>query len=396
MTKPRRTRAHEHPLLLPLALITVLLAVACGSPAQPTTTAPATNPTQYSALSTQDSSSPWQPEWDRTLAAAKQEGKVVVAIPTGSALREAMREFEAQYPEITFEYSALIGRDFGPRVIAERQGGLKLWDVYFGGVNSTHLVLRPAGAVVDLRPALILPEVKEDQYWYGGFEFGFTDSEKKYAYAFLGNVSPTFHINRRAMPVAEFNHARQLIEPRLKGTITWQDPRGAGSGAQRLSVLMRAYGEEFVTKLLTEQDVAFTRDPRQITEWVVRGRYPIGIAVRENDLAEFRAHGLARDVEPMEMPELEMWTPGFGAVSLMEGAPHPNAARVFINWLLSRSGQEALLKRGAEDNSRRTDVPVVSQGSLPKPEHLHQYVRNDEAWEPTRIAAEQLAQRLLK
>jgi hypothetical protein len=109
-----------------------------------------------------------------------------------------------------------------------------------------------------------------------------------------------------------------------------------------------------------------------------------------------RTHGLAQDVEPMEMPELEMWTPGFGAVSLMEGAPRSGAARVFINWLLSRSGQEALLKRGAEDNSRRTDVPVVSQGSLPKPEHLHQYVRNDEAWEPTRIAAEQLAQRLLK
>jgi hypothetical protein len=69
---------------------------------------------------------------------------------------------------------------------------------------------------------------------------------------------------------------------------------------------------------------------------------------------------------------------------------------VFINWLLSRRSQELWVKTGTQDNSRRTDVPVASQATLPKAELLPQYIRNDEVWEPFRASAEQLAQRLIR
>ncbi len=47
-------------------------------------------------------------------------------------------------------------------------------------------------------------------------------------------------------------------------------------------------------------------------------------------------------------------------MSLVNRAPHPNAAKVFINWLLSRKGQLALQKLADPDdppNSRRIDIP---------------------------------------
>jgi len=44
-----------------------------------------------------------------------------------------------------------------------------------------------------------------------------------------------------------------------------------------------------------------------------------------------------------------------GTLNLMNRAPHPNAARVFINWLLSREGQILAQKMGS--NSLRTDIP---------------------------------------
>ena len=47
--------------------------------------------------------------------------------------------------------------------------------------------------------------------------------------------------------------------------------------------------------------------------------------------------------------------PGFGAVALMDKAPHPNAAIVYLNWLLSKEGQTEYAKSGR--NSRRLDVP---------------------------------------
>jgi ABC-type Fe3+ transport system substrate-binding protein len=51
---------------------------------------------------------------------------------------------------------------------------------------------------------------------------------------------------------------------------------------------------------------------------------------------------------------------GGGSLSLLNQAPHPNAAKVFINWFLSRKGQMALQKLGDPDdppNSRRIDIP---------------------------------------
>jgi hypothetical protein len=55
-------------------------------------------------------------------------------------------------------------------------------------------------------------------------------------------------------------------------------------------------------------------------------------------------------------------SPGGGSISLIKGGPHPNAAKVFINWFLSRRGQTALQKYddlyGQEPpNSRRIDIP---------------------------------------
>jgi ABC-type Fe3+ transport system substrate-binding protein len=49
---------------------------------------------------------------------------------------------------------------------------------------------------------------------------------------------------------------------------------------------------------------------------------------------------------------------------LFNGAPHPNAARVYLNWLLSREGQENWA-RLSEQDSRRLDVPAPP-GVAPK------------------------------
>lgn len=55
---------------------------------------------------------------------------------------------------------------------------------------------------------------------------------------------------------------------------------------------------------------------------------------------------------------------GFGTVSLMDRAPHPNAAKVYINWLLSKKGQSDWKK--SQRNSRRLDVPLaLPKGSPP-------------------------------
>ena len=76
-----------------------------------------------------------------------------------------------------------------------------------------------------------------------------------------------------------------------------------------------------------------------------------------------KSQGLPVDeFDDLQWKEGAQLTTGGGSMSLIKGAPNPNAARVFINWFLSRRGQIALQKYTdlyGEDppNSRRVDIP---------------------------------------
>ena len=100
---------------------------------------------------------------------------------------------------------------------------------------------------------------------------------------------------------------------------------------------------------------------------MVRGRYPIGVGIGENDLRSFRKQGLGRNVSPLpdSFYKVQQMSPGFGAVGFIDHAPHPNAAAVYVNWLLSRQGQEAWA--GVPRNSRRIDVKPGDPSSPPHP-----------------------------
>ena len=62
------------------------------------------------------------------------------------------------------------------------------------------------------------------------------------------------------------------------------------------------------------------------------------------------------------MKEGAGFTSSVGNLSIAKRAPHPNAAKVFINWLLSREGQisfqqEAVKHKLRQSNSLRIDIP---------------------------------------
>src|SRR5918997_168083 len=63
----------------------------------------------------------WQADWERTLAAARQEGKLVVSAPQGELYREALTAFEKEYPQIRLDYTAMSARDLWPRMRQERE-----------------------------------------------------------------------------------------------------------------------------------------------------------------------------------------------------------------------------------------------------------------------------------
>ena len=152
------------------------------------------------------------------------------------------------------------------------------------------------------------------------------------------------------------------MRPSGKGNTFPRSRRAQGSGEDFSSCIFIAeLGPEFIKRLFGDMQPTLGRDRRQITDWLAQGRYALCVGCRETNRA--KTQGLPVDeFDNVDWKEGIQLTTGGGSLSLIKGGPNPNAAKVFVNWFLSRRGQIALQKYNdlyGEDppNSRRIDIP---------------------------------------
>src|SRR5207248_6483586 len=127
----------------------------------PAATSPAASTAAQSAAAPGTSQAAGQPEWDRVVAAAKQEGKVVVVIPPGPQYEPAIREsFGKAFPGIEVEMTNLLGGQFRQRVERERAANQYDWDVCVCGAGADTYRLIADGVFDPIQDDLILPELR--------------------------------------------------------------------------------------------------------------------------------------------------------------------------------------------------------------------------------------------
>jgi iron(III) transport system substrate-binding protein len=330
--------------------------------------------------------------WDETLAAARREGALVLSVTTGQLWRDLLTTFTQDYPEIRLELTGQLAGDFWPRLRQERAAGQYVWDLRVAGFGTDGFHERDAGTLDPIRPRL-RPDIADDSKWLGGLEALFVDKDKQYMPGYLANLQSNIAINRELIPPAELSSGKDLADPRWKGKIVMQDPRNSGAGNAMLAVLLGAYGEPFVRDLLSRQDVVAAGDHRQIAEWVIRGRYPIGVGLSNERLLPFKEQGLGQHV--VQLAEPLNVSSGTGGLLLINRAPHPNAATVFVNWLLSRDVQ-ARIAPAVAYNSRRLDVSPTDPATAANPARLQEYIHDqDEQTIPLKERALALAKELV-
>ena len=335
-------------------------------------------------------------EWGDLVKAAEGERQVNIAGPPGDAFRAAIGDaFKKAFPKIGVELLGGSGRDKVARILRERQGGVYNWDLYISGPTSALAAFKPVNAFDTFRGMFVLPEVRDDKNWIGGLDAGWADAEKKLYYTFAGSLAgDNVHVNWDLVPQGAIKGAPDLLDPKWTGKIAMQDPRVEGKGLNDALVLSLAYGEEFVRRLFREQKIVITGDRRQLVEWVVRGRYPIALGLNEYFLTTFQEKGVGKNVAAVTDPKTAIyWSSGSSGVGLFNRAPHPAAAKVYVNWLLSKAGQVEWKK--TQTNSRRVDVPPFDPATALKP---GQSYRNTQAEEmiPARQKIERLAQEIIQ
>ena len=333
----------------------------------------------------------WKQSWEETLAAAREEGKVVVSGPPSAELRKALpAAFKARYG-IAIEYLGGRSTESAARMRAERQAGIYSIDVIFAGIQSMALTFYREKMLQPLKPALQLPEVLDGSKWKKG-KLWFSDPDEQYILRLANTVTTMFHINTSQVKPGEIRSVKDLLNPKYKGKIALQDPTIPGSGSNQAAHLYFQHGEEFVKGLYVDQKPMISRDTRQLTDGLARGIYPISLGAEDADVEKLRKEGIPVSIlENLSdlYPEISA---SFGQVAMIDNAPHPNAAKVFVNWIASKEGNE-VFNRAMGTVPTRTDIveDFVPPEIIPK-EGVQYFDTYD--WEFTTVKKAKVRQRM--
>lgn len=322
------------------------------------------------AASVSAQQSPAPAEWSKTLAAAQQEGKILLSGPRGQAqLERALTEgFKKKYG-IVIEYSVLGPEQVVKRVKEERAAGRYPWDVFIGGGGTLFSNLKPMGALEPIESALILPEVKDPGNWKSG-RLPFCDRDRL-SFFFLYEAGQRMFVNTTMAKPEEITSYRDLLKPEWKGKILInRDPRrGSGSGHTLFLFFYthKNLGPDFVRTLL-QQDLMLPKDDDEADLWLMQGKYSLCFCNNAQAARLIRERLPVTPLDPHKVKEGATITTTFANVGFANGAPHPNAAKVFINWLFSQE-TGALLSKIAGIASPRVDVnnEFVKPASVPEP-----------------------------
>ncbi len=296
-------------------------------------------------------------KWDAVVAGAQKEGTVSVYTTWAGPSRVALvKAFKDRYG-INAEFTSFgRGAEFIVRAQAEKAAGINNADVYGFGSSTLLVLAKPAGLLGAVEPVLMLPEVTNGAMWRGG-AVPFLDKDRR-AIGMSGNVMPYVSINTELIDSKNFTSYKDLLKPEYKGKVTMNDPTITGAGSGFLAHLAYHIWSEqeaidFVKQLIGN-GAQVMRDQRLQAEWMARGRNPVALALDPNSFAELLNAGAP--IARASLKEGVLMATGDGSVGLPTTSPHPNAAAVFLNWLLSKEGQSVYYK-GAGAVSKRLDVP---------------------------------------
>ena len=217
-------------------------------------------------------------------------------------------------------------------------------DIFWGGESALYDKLAEQGLVVklDLPRALLDPipasigkpkpiALKDPKgFWVG------TVLEP---YGLVYN--PTLYKRLGLEPPKDWD---DLLHPKLRGNVAQCAPTRSSSSHATYEVILQRDGDDkgwvFLKRLAANTGI-FTARSRDVPSVVAKGEFAAGFAVPSYMAFEDRLGGF--DIK-FVAPKTAWVTPE--PISILAGAPHPKAAKAFIEYLLSERGQQVSMGRG--------------------------------------------------
>lgn len=298
----------------------------------------------------------WEIEWEKVLREAKREGALIITTPRSEATRDIIGNAFKKKFNIDIQWLVASGSQGAARLTAERRAGLYTNDIDIGGGNTAIARFKQYGFLEPLPPNFILPEVKDPSAWLWG-KLPFLDSEGLYVFSMtLYPQSPVMY-NTDLVNPEEFSSYQKLLDPKWKGKFIASDFTLTGAGLKWFSSMIEKdfgpiLGLDYM-RAFAKQEPLVMRDERLAGEWLIRGKYPFGFNISiESQLTEYRRQGIRVPLQTYTPREGGYLTTGGQNLTFFKNALHPNMARVFINWILSREGAKVVTKATIKHSTR--------------------------------------------
>jgi iron(III) transport system substrate-binding protein len=319
----------------------------------------------------------WEEKWNKTLAAAKTEGKVTIYTSYPSEFRTALAKGFKDKFGLEMEFVTGRGAEIREKLASERKAGLYLADVYMMGPSKPSLWEFPGTVFDPIPPVLMLPEVVDGKAWTGG-KISFGDVKGEYV-VFFG-LAAYSHIatNINLVKTEEIRSVQDLLNPKYKGKIAMGDPTTTGAAMEWFGTMVDLFVDADFMDKLAKQEPAMTRDERQAVEWVAKEKHAILIAIKPAMVNEFINLGAPIDWAVVKETYL---SPYEATVALINKAAHPEATKVFLNWLLSKEGQ-TLFSKVSGIQSARVDVDTshIPRNAVRDPAKQYKVSSNADFW----------------
>lgn len=259
----------------------------------------------------------------KLIEAANKEGELVYyTTMTLDQSKQVVDRFQKKYPGIKVNLFRTGGGPLLNKIFTEALGGRYAWDVVVGRAEMV-LPLMERKLITSYRS----PETKmiDDQL---------VDKEGYWTAYYVNSLVLGWNtklVRKEDVP----RTYEALLNPKWKGGLISLDTEAYGM----LEVLKRVWGSEkalIYFKRLAALDPVLKRGNTERVQLVVAGEYPLIIAYNQT-IQRMTSRGAPVDWIPLE-PVVTQVVP----VMLGAKAPHPNAGRLFFDFILSKEGQQML------------------------------------------------------
>src|SRR5881397_2061519 len=253
---------------------------------------------------------------------AKKEGKVsfYTGLIVDQVVRPVKDAFEKEYPFLQVEFFRGNAERLVQKMLAEYQAKRYDVDIIDGTVSPT--MVRRAGYLQRFYSPVLAEypaDLKDPQGYWGTTNLYFFATGYNTKMVKLNEIPKTYE---------------DLLNPRWKGQMMWSTSRGSGAPifvGTILNTMGQEAGKAYLQKLKGQNIAKSTASNRQILDLVIAGEFPIALHIFNHHAYISKAAGA-----PVEWQPLEPVTATNNSVGVAKNAPHPHAAMLFLDFMLSK------------------------------------------------------------